>query len=83
VNTLYSMPMVAVVPLFVLWFGFDVSAKAVVVFLFRLFPIRLLPNDGGEGCGDGADVSPTRSGGGRPRADEGRGAHRPKRPPDP
>jgi len=41
VNALYSMPMVAVVPLLVLWFGFDVSAKAVVVFLFCLFPILI------------------------------------------
>jgi ABC-type nitrate/sulfonate/bicarbonate transport system permease component len=41
VNALYSMPMVAIVPLLVLWFGFDVSAKAVVVFLFCLFPILI------------------------------------------
>jgi len=41
VNALYSMPMVAIVPLLVLWFGFDVKAKAVVVFLFCLFPILI------------------------------------------
>ena len=41
VNALYSMPMVAVVPLLVLWFGFDIKAKAVVVFLFCLFPILI------------------------------------------
>jgi len=41
VSALYSMPMVAVVPLLVLWFGFDVKAKAVVVFLFCLFPILI------------------------------------------
>jgi sulfonate transport system permease protein len=41
VNALYSMPMVAVVPLLVLWFGFDIIAKAVVVFLFCLFPILI------------------------------------------
>lgn len=41
VSALYSMPMVAVVPLLVLWFGFDIKAKAVVVFLFCLFPILI------------------------------------------
>lgn len=41
VNALYSMPMVAIVPLLVLWFGFDVKAKSVVVFLFCLFPILI------------------------------------------
>jgi sulfonate transport system permease protein len=41
VNALYSMPMVAVVPLLVLWFGFDIKAKAVVVFLFCVFPILI------------------------------------------
>jgi len=41
VNALYSMPMVAIVPLLVLWFGFDLTAKAVVVFLFCLFPILI------------------------------------------
>jgi ABC-type nitrate/sulfonate/bicarbonate transport system permease component len=41
INALYSMPMVAVVPLLVLWFGFDIKAKSVVVFLFCLFPILI------------------------------------------
>ncbi|HZR99538.1 MAG TPA: ABC transporter permease [Chloroflexota bacterium] len=41
INALYSMPMVAIVPLLVLWFGFDIKAKAVVVFLFCLFPILI------------------------------------------
>jgi ABC-type nitrate/sulfonate/bicarbonate transport system permease component len=41
INALYSMPMVAIVPLLVLWFGFDVKAKSVVVFLFCLFPILI------------------------------------------
>jgi NitT/TauT family transport system permease protein len=41
VNALYSMPMVAIVPLLVLWFGFDITAKTVVVFLFCLFPILI------------------------------------------
>jgi sulfonate transport system permease protein len=41
INALYSMPMVAIVPLLVLWFGFDIKAKAVVVFLFCLFPVLI------------------------------------------
>ncbi len=41
INALYSMPMVAVVPLIVLWFGFKVPAKVVVVFLFMVFPILI------------------------------------------
>ncbi len=41
INALYSMPMVAVVPLIVLWFGFRVPAKVIVVFLFMVFPILL------------------------------------------
>lgn len=41
ISALYSTPMVAVVPLLVLWFGFDVKAKAVIVFLFAVFPILI------------------------------------------
>lgn len=41
VNALYSTPMVAVVPLIVLWFGFKVPAKVIIVFLFMVFPILL------------------------------------------
>jgi len=41
INALYSMPMVAIVPLLVLWFGFDLKAKTVVVFLFCLFPVLI------------------------------------------
>jgi len=41
INALYSMPMVAMVPLIVLWFGFKVPAKVIVVFLFMVFPILL------------------------------------------
>lgn len=41
INALYSMPMVAMVPLIVLWFGFRVPAKVVIVFLFMVFPVLL------------------------------------------
>ncbi len=41
VSALYSMPMVAMVPLIVLWFGFKVPAKVIIVFLFMVFPILL------------------------------------------
>jgi NitT/TauT family transport system permease protein len=41
INALYSTPTVAIVPLLVLWFGFDTLAKTVVVFLFTVFPLIL------------------------------------------
>jgi ABC-type nitrate/sulfonate/bicarbonate transport system permease component len=41
INALYSMPMVAMVPLIVLWFGFKVPAKVTIVFLFMVFPILI------------------------------------------
>ena len=41
INALYATPMVAVVPLLVLWFGFGVKAKVIVVFLFTVFPLLI------------------------------------------
>lgn len=41
INALYSTPMVAFVPLIVLWFGFRIPAKVVIVFLFMVFPILI------------------------------------------
>ncbi len=41
INALYALPTVAIVPLLVLWFGFDTLAKTVIVFLFTVFPIIL------------------------------------------
>jgi ABC-type nitrate/sulfonate/bicarbonate transport system permease component len=38
---LYATPMVALVPVLVLWFGFGVEAKIVVVFLFAVFPVLI------------------------------------------
>jgi ABC-type nitrate/sulfonate/bicarbonate transport system permease component len=41
ISALYSTPMVAVVPLIVLWFGFRIPAKVVIVFSFMVFPVLL------------------------------------------
>lgn len=41
VNALYATPLVAVVPLIVLWLGFQTKAKVALVFLFCVFPILL------------------------------------------
>ena len=46
VSALYSMPMVAMVPLIVLWFGFRVTAMVTIVFLFMVFPILLNTDQG-------------------------------------
>ncbi len=46
VNALYSTPLVALVPLIVLWFGFRVPAKVVIVFLFMVFPILINTQQG-------------------------------------
>jgi NitT/TauT family transport system permease protein len=39
ITALYSIPSVALVPVLVLWLGFDTVAKIVVVLLFTFFPI--------------------------------------------
>lgn len=41
VNALYATPMVALVPVIVLWFGFQVTSKTIVVFLFVVFPVLI------------------------------------------
>jgi ABC-type nitrate/sulfonate/bicarbonate transport system permease component len=41
VNALYATPAVALIPMIVLWFGFDVMAKVAVVFLFVVFPVLI------------------------------------------
>ncbi|TMQ12860.1 MAG: ABC transporter permease [Deltaproteobacteria bacterium] len=41
VNALYATPTVALIPMIVLWFGFDVMAKTVVVFLFVVLPVLI------------------------------------------
>lgn len=39
VSALYAVPAVALIPVIVLWFGFAVTAKVVVVFLFTVFTV--------------------------------------------
>lgn len=46
IHALYSTPMVALVPLVVLWFGFRLPAKVVIVFLFMVFPILMNTQQG-------------------------------------
>lgn len=41
VTALYATPMVALVPILVLWCGFGMSAKIVVVLLFTIFPVLI------------------------------------------
>jgi NitT/TauT family transport system permease protein len=41
INALYATPLVAVIPLIVLWLGFQTKAKVALVFLFCIFPILL------------------------------------------
>jgi ABC-type nitrate/sulfonate/bicarbonate transport system permease component len=41
VNALYATPAVALIPVIVLWFGFGVMAKTIVVFLFVVFPVLI------------------------------------------
>jgi ABC-type nitrate/sulfonate/bicarbonate transport system permease component len=41
VIALYATPMVALVPVLVLWFGFGFQAKVVIVFLFAVFPVLI------------------------------------------
>ncbi len=39
ITALYSVPTVALVPVLVLWIGFETSAKIVIVFFFTFFPL--------------------------------------------
>jgi NitT/TauT family transport system permease protein len=41
VNALYATPTVALIPIIVLWLGFQTKAKVVLVFLFCVFPILI------------------------------------------
>jgi ABC-type nitrate/sulfonate/bicarbonate transport system permease component len=50
INALYATPLVAVVPLLVLWFGIYMKAKIIVVFLFAVFPILINTYQGVREC---------------------------------
>src|SRR5712671_7046464 len=39
ITFLYSIPAVALVPLIVLWAGFDTTAKVIILFMFAFFPM--------------------------------------------
>ena len=39
ITFLYSIPSVALVPLIVLWAGFETTAKVIILFLFAFFPM--------------------------------------------
>jgi len=41
ITFLYSIPSVALVPLIVLWAGFETTAKVVILFLFAFFPMAV------------------------------------------
>jgi len=41
VTFLYSTPTVALVPLIVLWAGFELTAKVIILFLFAFFPMAI------------------------------------------
>lgn len=41
ITFLYSIPSVALVPLIVLWAGFETSAKVIVLFMFAFFPMAI------------------------------------------
>ncbi len=49
VIALYATPMVALIPLVVIWAGFGDTAKIVVIFLFAVFPILLNTYQGVRG----------------------------------
>jgi NitT/TauT family transport system permease protein len=50
INALYATPMVALVPILVLWFGIYLKAKIIVVFLFAVFPILINTYQGVREC---------------------------------
>jgi|SRR3974390_295487 len=53
INALYATPLVAVVPLLVLWFGIYLKAKIIVVFLFAVFPVLINTYQGVRECDKG------------------------------
>ena len=60
ITFLYSIPSVALVPLIVLWAGFETTAKVIILFLFAFFPMVINTYQGVK------NVDPEAAGG-RPR----------------
>ena len=50
VNAMYATPMVALVPVLVLWFGIYMEAKVIIVFLFCVFPVLINTYQGVREC---------------------------------
>jgi NitT/TauT family transport system permease protein len=50
INAFYATPLVALVPVLVLWFGIYLQAKVIVVFLFAVFPIIINTYQGVREC---------------------------------
>jgi NitT/TauT family transport system permease protein len=50
INALYATPLVALVPVLVLWFGIYLKAKIIVVFLFAVFPVLINTYQGVREC---------------------------------
>lgn len=46
INALYATPLVALVPLLILWFGFGLQAKSIIIFLFGVFPLLITTYQG-------------------------------------
>ena len=46
ITFVYSIPTVALVPLIVMWAGFDTTAKVVILFLFAFFPLAINTHQG-------------------------------------
>jgi NitT/TauT family transport system permease protein len=50
INALYATPLVALVPILVLWFGIYLKAKIIIVVLFAIFPIVINTYQGVREC---------------------------------
>lgn len=45
-----TMPLISIAPLFLIWFGFEISGKIVIVAVFGLFPIAVQTVRGLKQC---------------------------------
>lgn len=65
VSMIYSMPIIALAPLFVLWFGIGITSKVAIVFLMSIFPV-LINSHIGLKTADADYIEAARSFGGTP-----------------